>query len=234
MGRAIAAVLLMMLVSILLCVQATATTSPDHGKWDSFVTQYHYLLADGKTELAEKMLNNRLSEMETYYEGQPIQQEQTFEKLKSEAVEAPEKAARFLSFLEVSANPEPKQLLALKTSALQVQVKEAEISPQAAAEQWEQLLPVMGIYFPTDQIEAVSQIMSGYVMNGSPDSVQPLIDSLEVLAVEAEKDTQYDAVIWTVIIIGTTILLTLGYVSFRKFQAEKSQKKSRSKQKLNS
>ncbi|WP_082234005.1 sporulation protein YpjB [Halobacillus massiliensis] len=234
MGRAIAAVLLVMLVSILLCVQAAASTSPGQGKWDSFVTQYQFLIADNKIELADKMLNNRRAEMESYYEEKPKEQRILFEQLMAQTVEAPEDPGKFLTFLEVTANPEPELLLARKADSIQENVLKSKFIPEKNLAIWEQLVPTLSLYFNEGEVQDAAIAMNSYVNTETEDSQKIVVDSLEPITAASEEDLRYNTVVWTVILIGTSILLTLGYVSYRKYQAEKKRKKTHSKQRLNS
>ncbi|KHE67330.1 hypothetical protein, partial [Halobacillus sp. BBL2006] len=112
MGRAI----LMILCSVLFAL----TPINHHGKmeihasqeWDAFTVQFKYLVSDDKYELAERMLNNRLPQMEQYVETLTREQRQMWQTLvmpltTGSTEDFKRDSERFITFMEAVTDDDP-------------------------------------------------------------------------------------------------------------------------------
>ncbi|MCP3030709.1 hypothetical protein LF817_05080 [Halobacillus sp. A1] len=232
MGRAIV-VIFLLLSGLFFISNSWIFASEKNDTLDPFISQYEYLLQDQKVELATKMLNNRYSELESYFEGESEAQLETLNRLVQNTIEDPyHHADTFILFVEAGVDPEPEKYLLSKVDELKVLVENAETSPSLVTEKWANLEPAMSHYFKGESVNSITSTMDLYVNNPTAGTQQSLVRDLDHLILEEDESLTYDAFIWTAIIIGSTILLTLVYVGYRKYRAEKEE--TQVKQKLNS
>ncbi|MFC7060438.1 sporulation protein YpjB [Halobacillus seohaensis] len=229
MGRAILTIILSFACLVFLSNHWLLASSEDQ-KWDSFITQYRYLIQDEKYELAERMLNNRFSEMESYFEGESPAQKEKLEQLSTAAIDDPKRAEELIYFLKASIQPDPNEFAVGLTMDILNSVEVME--RKQVIKQWTTIAPTLNYFLKPTEIQRVNEAMSHYQSSESLETKQFVMQQLELISTESSEQRKYDAFIWTAIIIGTTILCTLVYVGYRKYKAERELNKE--KRKLNS
>ncbi|WP_431799133.1 sporulation protein YpjB [Halobacillus andaensis] len=230
MGRAILIVFLTAAGMIFLCSH-WASASTEKEQWQSFVQQYSYLIEDGKYELAEKMLDNRYDDLASYYEEKSVPHLQTFNQLAEDFKQNPQNADALMEFIELSLAENEEADVVERLKEIQVLVENSEADRVSVMEKWTNLSPLLKLNFPKQDVESATTAFLNYGETSTLDSQQTVLNYLDHVVPE-ETNNKYDAFIWTAIIIGGSILITLVYVSYRKYRAEKEYQQK--KQKLNS
>ncbi|GGF09526.1 hypothetical protein GCM10010954_04950 [Halobacillus andaensis] len=233
MGRAILIVFLSLTGIIFVCNQwITADTNDEN--LEPFVEQYRYLVFDGKYDLAEKMLDNRYQELETYYEEKSILHKQTFAQLAGNTNQNPEEMIHLLNFLDLSVSANDEVVVTEKLKEIQVLAENSDVNRTEVLEKWTSLSPFIELYFPQEEVNYVNDALQSYHTSSSLETQQSLLYYLDNMIPEDTKENSYDAFIWTAMIIGGSIIGTLFYVGYRKYRAEKEQVKEKQNQKQNS
>ncbi|MCP3025872.1 sporulation protein YpjB [Halobacillus sp. A5] len=230
MGRAVLIVSLTLLGFMFAYSQWVSADTKDKD-WSAFVAQYTYLIADGKYELAEKMLENRYEDLAVYYEERSPAHRETFDQLAENVKRDSYEAQSLIQFFEFSLTSDEEKAVIEKLKEIQLLVENSDADRTIVMDEWTSLSPVIGITFPEADVESVSNALENYYQSNTLNSQQTVLYYLKELIPE-ETERTYDAFIWTAAIISGTIIVTLAYVGYRKYKAEKAQQ--RKKQKLNS
>ncbi|MGP4075309.1 sporulation protein YpjB [Halobacillus sp. K22] len=223
MGRAIL-VLLCSVIFTLTPMNKHLYLSGHSEDWTSFFLQYKLLIQDGKYELAGKALNNRRVELENYMEtlspqkeeiGKELLQSVGFGQQRNNSVEVDQ----LLTFIEtVSANNHVESINTIVFNYKNSLVDIHYLTEEELQSEWEKVVPSLLTYYSYDQLIPIDEQLSQLAEGDSEQIRETIAVELNQLP-EAVPALSMDALLWTVSIIGGTILITLAYVAFRKYQA---------------
>ncbi len=229
MGRA---VLLSMITVVFLLMPLITYGQMDskQAEWDSFTTQYRYLINDGKFELAERMLNNRLPEMEQYIETLPTQQQKEWKILvqpllnqSGNTIVKPADAEPFLFYLETISMDNPEAALNSQLNDWSERISKHEMNSEQLLAVWNVYEPAIQVFYSSQGVSQLSRDVNEWQKQEAGEKQQQVIESLQMLTAEHPPALSKDAFLMTAMVIGCSILLTLSYVGLRKFKAEKSE-----------
>ncbi|MFQ3542995.1 sporulation protein YpjB [Halobacillus rhizosphaerae] len=228
MGRAV--LLTMVTVVFLLMPLITyGQMASKQAEWDSFTTQYRYLINDGKFELAERMLNNRLPEMEQYIETLPNLQQKEWKILvqpllnqSGNTIVKPADAEPFLFYMETISMDNPEAALNSQLNDWSERISKHEMNSEQLLSVWNVYEPAIQVFYSRQGVSQLSRHIDEWQKQEAGEKEQ-VIESLQKLTAEHPLALSNDAFIMTAMIIGCSILLTLSYVGLRKFKAEKSE-----------
>ncbi|ASF39673.1 hypothetical protein CEH05_11225 [Halobacillus halophilus] len=223
MGRAIL-VLLCSVIFTLTPMNKHLYLSGHSEDWSAFFLQYKLLIQDGKYELAGKALNNRRAELENYMESlSPQKEEIGKELLQSLMVDLPKtnsvEIGQLLIFIEtVSANNHVENINTLVFNYKNSLGDNPYLTGGELQSEWEKVVPSLLTYYSYDQLIPIAEQLSQFAEGDSDQIRETLAVELNQLP-EAVPALSMEALLWTVLLIGGTILITLAYVAFRKYQA---------------
>ncbi|UOQ93566.1 sporulation protein YpjB [Halobacillus shinanisalinarum] len=209
----------------------------EHNTWSSFTEQYRHLYHDEKYELANRMLNNRQKEMEQYISTLSNQHQEMFNKLidpiiSVQSQEQKVEVEKFLSFINAMGSDHPQKYARQELQTLRNQINQIDQIDQDRASfvnNWKALLPTLQLYFDQKELSVVTQSVAVFGNSEMLATQQDVVRRLDKLLEDETPVINYDAFIWTAVIIGCTILITLIYVGARKYVAEKKEKKTHDK-----
>ncbi|MGI8315345.1 sporulation protein YpjB [Halobacillus mangrovi] len=231
MGRAI----LMILCSVLFAL----TPINHHGKmevrasqeWDTFILQFQYLISDEKYELAERMLHNRLPQMEQYVETLSDEERSMWDILveplaTNNSDDFNKDAARLVMFMNAVTDENPTLFTKQALIEISRDLQNVFIPVDDIAQQWDVLAPTVQVFYPGAEIEGITVSISSLNSNDTVEARDTAFLQLDDL-IKNSKTPTLDALLWTILTIGGTIILTLSYVSIRKFKGHKAMVHSR-------
>ncbi|UOQ42725.1 sporulation protein YpjB [Halobacillus salinarum] len=202
--------------------------------WDSFVSQYRLLVNDGKVELADRMLNNRLPDMEKYTETLPVKQREVWQKLVTPLLNHNEgtpltlkEAEPFLKYMDTLSFEDPAQKVNEIFKDWENQLKQQTITSTELVSDWEALKPTASVFYSTAGLKQFSSSLEEWKLQNSDSTREQLVFSLNELIREHPAVLDKEAFLITAIFVIGAILLTLAYVGIRKFIAEKEKNKVR-------
>jgi|GEM_PF-6825567 len=223
MGRAIL-VLLCSVIFTLTPMNKHLYLSGHSEDWTSFFLQYKLLIQDGKYELAGKALNNRRAELENYMETLSPQKEEIGKELLQSVVIDLQRTSsvevdQLLTFMEtVSANNHVENINTLVFNYKNSLGDNPYLTGEELQKEWEKVVPSLLTYYSYDQLIPIDEQLSQFTEGDSEQIRETIAVELNQLP-EAVPTLSMEALIWTALIIGGTILITLAYVAFRKYQA---------------
>jgi hypothetical protein len=222
MGRAILAILCSVLFAL--------TPINHHGKmeihasqeWDAFTVQFKYLVSDDKYELAERMLNNRLPQMEQYVETLTLEQRQMWQTLvmpltTGSSQDFKKDSERFIMFMEAVTDDDPDLFAEQALSEFRTDLENVFIPVDRISQKWERLEPTIQVFYPNVEIEDVTASILTLNLSDTIETRKTALIQIDDI-LEHTTSLNLDALLWTAFMIGGTIILTLSYVSIRKFK----------------
>ncbi|WP_079530115.1 sporulation protein YpjB [Halobacillus hunanensis] len=206
----------------------------DHNTWSEFSDQYRHLVEDEKYGLANRMVNNRRTEMEQYINTLSTQHQETFYELIQPIVKEQKDISnsevnKFLFYVNIVGSHRPEDSIRNELHSLREQLSQADVPVADIASRWQSLLPTLKLYLERDEFKPVSQSIEDYTRSETLAAKQEVDNQLDKLLDDKSSLIGFDAFLWTAAIIGTTILITLIYVGTRKYVAEKREKHARDK-----
>lgn len=231
MGRAI----LMILCSVLFAL----TPINHHGKmeirasqeWDIFILQFQYLISDEKYELAERMLHNRLPQMKQYVETLSPEERSMWHILveplaTNSSADFKKDAGRLVTFMNAITDENPALFTEQALSEIRQDLQNVFMPVDNIVQQWDILAPTVQVFYPEAEIERITVSISRLNANDTVAARDTAFLQINDL-IKNSKNPTLDALLWTALTIGGTIILTLSYVSIRKFKGHKAMVRSR-------
>ncbi|WP_226579298.1 sporulation protein YpjB [Halobacillus litoralis] len=184
-------------------------------EWETFVNHYRSLVVDGKEELARRMLDQRSADIEEYVQTLSERDQEIWSRLIQTDGKAMEESGveSALTFLEAVSSEDRVLFLKGKVNELTYLVKMSE--PENFLVQWEIIRPTLSRFSDQQEIMFTEQMIHQYTIQNSEMTQNRLIEQLNLLV----KEEEADAIIWTILTVGGSILLTLVYVGGKKYRA---------------
>ncbi|MCA0970363.1 hypothetical protein LCM20_07160 [Halobacillus litoralis] len=227
MGRALLVCLISSLIFTL--VTPNAFGERQYSGWDEFAKQFQLLVRDDKHSLAERLLNNRLPEMETYIKDQAEEVRTVWDKVSPSIVDEEitaqdaEALKKFISFLVAS---DSKEWVNHQIEDIQLRSMDSKTSAETLVNEWDELSPYVAAFVEEEELLPLKVAFSQLGQHDTMQTRDHVVQSLPIL----EQDWQFkdSALLFTVIIIGGTIVFTLFYVALRRFIANRKSGHKRS------
>ncbi|SFF61683.1 Sporulation protein YpjB (SpoYpjB) [Halobacillus alkaliphilus] len=223
MGRAIL-ILLCSVIFTLTPMNKHLYLSGHSEDWTVFFLQYKLLIQDGKYELASKALNNRRTELENYLESLSPQKEEIGKELLQSVVTSEQgansaDADRLFIFIE-TVNPTNylENINNLVFNYKKNLDADSYLTDEELQNEWEKVVPSLLTYYSYEQLIPIGEQLSQLSDGDSYQIRETMAVELDQLP-EALPALSGEALLWTVLLIGGTILITLAYVAARKYQA---------------
>ncbi|KHE67141.1 sporulation protein YpjB, partial [Halobacillus sp. BBL2006] len=102
-------------------------------------------------------------------------------------------------------------------SELRMDLENVFIPVDQISQKWESLEPTIQVFYPDVEIEGVTDSISTLNLTDNIETRKAALFQIDDL-LEHTTSFTLDALLWTAIMIGGTIILTLSYVSIRKFK----------------
>ncbi|MCA1009451.1 sporulation protein YpjB [Halobacillus halophilus] len=223
MGRAIL-ILLCSVIFTLTPMNKHLYLSGNSEDWTPFFMQYKLLLQDGKYELASKVLNNRRTELENYLESLSPEKEEIGKELLQSVVTGKQgaqlaDAERLVIFIEtVNSTNYLENINNLVFDYKKNLSADSYLTNEELQNEWEKVVPSLLTYYSYDQLIPIGEQLSKLSEGDSYQIRETMAVEMDQLP-EALPALSGDALLWTVVLIGGTILLTLAYVAAKKYQA---------------
>ena len=226
MGRA---VLICLISSLIFTLTPHVQGETSEENLQSFAIQYSYLIQDGRHSLADKLLHKRMPEMEKYMEAQPEEYTQAWKEvvnplLNGEANQRnTDKLSTFLDFLSTG---DRENWVQEQVDLVGEQVRNVYIPAEQIQEKWNELLPILPVVEDEAIVTQANILMDELIVRDHVEKREELLDVLEQL--KDRESFQMDALLWTAIVIGGTIIITLLYVAVRRWMASKKTQSQKS------
>ncbi|QAS50796.1 hypothetical protein [Halobacillus litoralis] len=218
MGRAI--IILCSLIFTLIPLSQIEGTEKNLSSWESFITQYNWLVMDEKYELADRLLNNRLPEMEQYVQTLSPRHQDTWRQLnETPAINSETKRSeQIIVFIEIFTSSQPHEIVREKLEVLSSSIENPQNSSLELNELWENISPAVSTIYEAEVVDTAKVSFNKLTVKDSMNERKQLIAHLNKIK-QTDDGIAGDAVIWTAFIVGGTILITLLYVSLRQFKS---------------
>ncbi|RWZ60282.1 hypothetical protein EQV77_03030 [Halobacillus fulvus] len=228
MGRALVIIGISLVLALLLSVQATGMQS-EQKEWKAFSDQYKYLIQDQKQSLADQLLHNRLNEMGKYIETQPELVRLAWSDMKAELEAEPNSPLhkeRFFVFIDSLVNDDPVTFTKSQLKEFQMKVVDVTVSEGVLQEDWQRISPVVQAHFGQEEtFRKLNLLVDSLSVDHTIEMREDVSEQIDLLYT---KKNMEEALFWTAVLIGGTIIVTLIYVSCRKYAASRKKANSRS------
>ncbi|MBM7552480.1 sporulation protein YpjB [Thalassobacillus pellis] len=230
---------ILMLVFLFMVSWHRVEAKPVPGYLTQFVEEYYSAVKDGDLTLSYNLLRYNEKGLEEYIqEHQPMYMEKFLE-LKNKIVRQKGSLkgktgtghSQMVLLLDVLIHEDARYFQHEKNRLAEVIdqyhnsiVPSASLDVTSIISNWEIMLPAAEIVFTKevyDQFETYYQML---VKSDTPAEIERTLSlSLELMSKNApdSKVFELDALLWTIIIVGGCIIVTLSYVGYKKYQAEK-------------
>ncbi|MBA2173891.1 hypothetical protein H0266_03155 [Halobacillus locisalis] len=137
-----------------------------------------------------------------------------------------ENAEKLSTMLEFLSAKDHETWIQEQIVSMEEQVRNVYIPADQIEQQWNELLPILPVVEDQSLVSQTDTLMDQLVIR---DHVQNRQEILKALKEMKERESfQLDALVWTAIVIGGTIILTLFYVAVRRWLASKKTQSQKS------
>ncbi|WP_181348265.1 sporulation protein YpjB [Thalassobacillus sp. CUG 92003] len=208
-----------------------------------FIRQYHHLLIDDKIELSKRMYNLNKDKLGAYVEANHKSQRPLFEELIAKLDSAEGERAEWTTYsyglvvlLDSMVEQNSGKLYRASVAELKQETQNINYTPDASAENalrhventWQQIAPATEMLHSSDKRQTMDLLVEQLTAQTDPEEMEywssQLLEMLSDEPLETETGMSRDALFWTVLIVGGCIILTLAYVGYRKYEAEKAER----------
>ncbi|WP_028783020.1 sporulation protein YpjB [Thalassobacillus devorans] len=231
------------LIFVLSCILFTPVQAAAPNTIPEFLDEYYEAIKNNDVTLSHNLLRYNEERLENYMKENHSDRIEQFHEIKKSALG--NKAdidsvlyghLELVLWLDALVHPEPrffkKEKIELVNSIERYHNRIEPDTPVDLADIrqfWDSVLPAASLTYDDGFFQLFSRHYELLAQAENPEEVARILSlSLEMMqASEDEGGIRLDALLWTIIIVGGCILMTLSYVGYRKYQAEKKEKTSR-------
>ena len=230
--------LLLLLIGILsIHVQAAAPNTIPH-----FLDEYYEAVKEGDLSLSHNLLRYNEERLENYMQENHPDHLSEFKEIKKHALGAQRDIDSLLYehlglvlWLDALVNKEPRLIVKEKEKLLEnIEQYHNQIgidnttSLEDIKSFWGSVLPAAALTFDEAFFQQFNHHYNLLSQADEAEEIDRILSlSIEMMQKEPGGGMSLDALVWTIIIVGGCIILTLLYVGYRKYQAEKKAVKER-------
>ncbi|MFG6114538.1 sporulation protein YpjB [Halobacillus sp. MO56] len=231
------------LLFILSCILLTPVQAAAPNTIPQFLDEYYEAVKKGDLTLSHNLLRYNEERLENYMkENHPDRMDQ-YNEMKKSALGSQADIDSVLYghlelvlWLDALVHPDPRFFSKEKDELVnRIERYHNSIEPDSPValseirQFWDSVLPAAALTYEDGFFQQFNQHYKLLTEAENPEEIARILSlSIEMLQEsQNEGGIRLDALLWTIIIVGGCIILTLSYVGFRKYQAEKKEKTSR-------